>query len=249
MTKTQRLCAFCGAPGMTKQHVFGKRLLSLLDGRLGTHLVIDRSPGSTETKKRDGNVWSKQLRRVCSDCNNGWMRRLEEDSFDLLSRLIIGETTIVSKERQTKLAARLAQMIMVAYLSREEVDAITNDERVNLRTNLSPPADWKIFLCRSDNPVEIGQYYYSDALLGEAVNRDGRSITIMAHVTTFVLGKLCVHALSKVNHNFRGYTGVSLVRLWPLPEHDIDINQSSLLSPQKVVELSSIARKGGFSRG
>src|SRR5208337_5646496 len=129
MTKTQRLCAFCGAPGMTKQHVFGKRLLSLLDGRLGTHLVIDRSPGSTETKKRDGNVWSKQLRRVCSDCNNGWMRRLEEDSFDLLSRLIIGETTIVSKERQTKLAARLARMIMVAYLSREDVDAITNDER------------------------------------------------------------------------------------------------------------------------
>src|SRR5205807_9194528 len=76
---SQRTCAFCGGQGMTKQHIFGKRLLKLLNGHLGTHLVIESLPNKpTFTKNKDGNVWSKQLRRVCQRCNGGGMRIIEE---------------------------------------------------------------------------------------------------------------------------------------------------------------------------
>jgi hypothetical protein len=66
---------------MTKQHVFGKRLLALLDEKTGSHLVVEHDPSGKITKKKEGHIWSKQMRRVCKTCNGGWMRALEESTF------------------------------------------------------------------------------------------------------------------------------------------------------------------------
>jgi hypothetical protein len=246
MARSQRFCAFCGAAGMTKQHVFGKRLLALLNGRVGTHLTLDRSPDGTETKKRAGNVWSRQLRRVCSNCNNGWMRQLEESAYNVLSGLITGDITTIPKEYHGILAARLALMIMVASLSKDEADAISVEERENLRSHNLPPLDWQMFLCRSDCTIEEGQYYYSDSFIGESTDANNNTVSVMAHVTTFVLGKLCVHAISRSYGHLKGYSGINLAQVWPSAGGDIDIRATSILNPTKVFELSSVARRHGF---
>ena len=74
-------------------------------------------------------------------------------------------------------------------------------------------------------------------------------MTLMAHVTTFVLGKLCVHAISKGYGNLQGYTGVNIAQIWPSTGADIDMGATSILNPTKVVELSSVARRHGFPPG
>src|ERR1700730_14150642 len=103
---------------MTKQHVFGKRLLAFLDDRTeGHYFELDTTLlRRITTKKKSGNIWSRRLRRVCSNCNGGWMRQLEESSFSVLSGLMIGETLISAADIKV-LSARPAQMIMMADLS------------------------------------------------------------------------------------------------------------------------------------
>jgi hypothetical protein len=177
------------------------------------------------------------------------MRQLEESAYDVLSGLIIGDITTISREYHGILAARLALVIMVASLSKDEADSISIDERGNLRLRTLPPTDWQIFLCRSDCTIEEGQYYYSDCFTGEAVDASNNPINLKAHVTTFVLGKLCVHAISKGYGNLKGYSGINIAPIWPAPGADIDMGATSILNPTKVFELSSVARRHGFPPG
>jgi hypothetical protein len=209
---------------MTKQHIFGKRLLNLLEGDLGTHFVIERNPGQkTTAKKRDGNIWSKQMRRVCCTCNGDWMRELEESTFELLSSLILG-ATIVSAFSQQALSARLAQMVTVASLSVPNgLDPISREDREYLRINKSTPARWAIFLARTDIPVNKGQFYYADVMGLTEFMPNGELETGKSYVVTFVLGKLCVHLLTRSPIGYEGYIGEKLSRLWPLPGRDIDL--------------------------
>jgi hypothetical protein len=163
MVKVQGTCPFCGGLGMTKQHVFGRRFLGLLDGRLGQHLAIERLPSGTTTKKREGNVWSKQVRKVCRGCNGGWMRELEESTFAMMSQLIAGRAHI-SRTECRQISARIAQMAMVASLDiPDEKQPISRHDMAYLRATGVPPPHWLIFLARVDVTVEVGQFYYGDA--------------------------------------------------------------------------------------
>jgi hypothetical protein len=197
MPNPQRLCAFCGGLGMTKQHIFGKRLLPFLEKKAATHLIINTAPYSTDTKKREGNIWGKQLRRVCSQCNGGWMRELEEASFEFFSKLIFGETNIPNRIHRM-LAARISQIITVADLSVEDDRrAIYQEDRTYLYNELAAPIDWNIFLVRADVDSDKGQYYHADAFYNtKQISGIGPEVTKNL-VVTMLLGKLCVHALSR----------------------------------------------------
>ena len=244
MPNPQRRCAFCGRTGMTKQHVFGDRLLAFLEKKTSSHYVIDTLPDDIRVKKVDGNIWSKRLRRVCPDCNGGWMRSLEERSFPILSELLLGEAAIPESYCKT-LAARLSQIIMVADPSvPDDHWAVHQVDRTTLRLTGEAPSGWLIFLCRADVSVESGQYYHADAFRTQKVVAGQiREILDNNYVSTFLIGKLCVHALTRAPAGYQGYAGVTLARLWPMAEGGIDLLQSSLLGPTKIVELGASFRK------
>jgi hypothetical protein len=220
---------------MTKQHVFSKRLLALLDEKTGSHLVVEHDPSGKITKKKEGHIWSKQMRRVCKTCNGGWMRALEESTFPLLKDLIGGET-LIQQSAHGPLSARLALIATVGGLA-NDVDAIGDDERRYFRDNVTPPLHWRIFLARADNPSNVGQFFNADAFYASKtsdaphVNRRG------GVVITFVLGKLCVHFLT-LPRNPNGYVGVHLAQLWPIPKEDIVLTEASLLGRPMIVALA-----------
>jgi hypothetical protein len=229
---------------MTKQHIFGRRLLRLLDGApLGSHLVIERLSDQTTSKRRDGNIWSKQLRCVCATCNEGWMRRLEESTFTLLSSLILGAETIPEPMQQT-LAARFAHMVMVAAMTIPDgLDPISRDDREYLRLTHKPPARWVIFLARANVSVALGQYYNANVFGFTESQLGHRPEVGKSYIATFVLGKLCVHLLTRAPTGYEGYIGATLARLWPLSGGDVDLTQSSLLDARAVHELAESIRK------
>jgi hypothetical protein len=228
---------------MTKQHIFGKRLLSFLDEKPATHLIINTTVDDSSTKKREGNIWGKQLRRVCSRCNGGWMRKLEEESFDVISKLISGETNIPHRVHRM-LAARIAQIITVADLSVEEDRrAIYQEDRMYLCDEIIAPVDWKIFLVRADVDSNKGQYYHADAFYNTRQPFRVTPEVTKNLVVTMLLGKLCVHVLTRPPKDFKGYTGVTLAALWPLTDEDINLCESSLLSRAKIVELGAAFRR------
>jgi hypothetical protein len=132
---------------------------------------------------------------------------------------------------------------MTAALSvPESLDPISRDERDYLKSNGEPPQNWLIFLCRSDIPVDIGQYYNAN-VFGYQISRGREPPEMgMSYIATFVLGKLCVHLLTRAPPNYCGYRGVRLLQLWPQPMCDIDLRFSSLLDAQKVHDLADSIR-------
>jgi len=228
---------------MTKQHIFGKRLLGLLDNPVGKHLFVERLESGTTVKQKDGNVWSKQLRRVCERCNVGWMRNLEERTFGLLSDLIQGSSLIPISSQQF-LAARLSQMAMTASLTiPNSLDAIDVKDRRHLKDCIEPPPHWVIFLCRADMPVEIGQYYNANIFGYQILRGRNPPETGKSYIATFVLGKLCVHLMSRAPPNYYGYRGVRLAQLWPTTGRDMDLGLSSLLDASGVHDLADSIRR------
>jgi hypothetical protein len=134
-------------------------------------------------------------------------------------------------------------MIMMADLTIEDKQAISVRDRQLLRQYERAPLEWMIFLCRADVPVEDGQYHHTDAFQLIASER-GNTVNLATNlVTTFVLGKLCVHALTLPPYAYQGYTGVRLVRLWPSPGHALNLLESSLLTPTKILQLGASFRK------
>jgi hypothetical protein len=243
MAKPQQTCGFCGGLGMTKQHIFGKRLLRLLSNPIGSHFYVERLPTETKVKKKDGNVWSKQLRRVCNNCNEGSMRILEESTFDELSHLIHG-SEVIRENSQRLLASRLSQMAMTAALAiPNSLDAISGKERLYLKDSGEPPPYWLIFLCRADVPIEIGQYYNGNVFGYQILRGRDQPELGKSYIATFVLGKLCVHLLTRAPPNYHGYAGVRLARLWPRIGGDMNLSDSSLLDATGIHSLADSIRK------
>ena len=91
------------------------------------------------------------------------MRELEESTFVTMSQLITG-CTHISRTECRQIAARIAQMTMVASLAiPDEKQPISHHEMAYLGARGEPPPHWLIFLGRVDVTVEIGQFYYGDA--------------------------------------------------------------------------------------
>jgi hypothetical protein len=227
---------------MTKQHIFGKRFLKLLDEKIGSHLVIESLPNTRVMKRKSGNVWSKQIRRVCRICNENWMRLLEEETHEILCRLIRGETKIPLSSHRA-LAARFAQMVMVASLSApSELDAISLQERHYLRVKKEAPPHWVILLARADVRFEVGQFYSSDAFRGIALKADNSAEIVKSLVVTFLLGKLCVQVMTRIPNYFIGYQDLNLAQIWPPLNIDINLEESSILDEAMVVHLAKAIR-------
>jgi hypothetical protein len=101
MPKPPRRCIFCGAFGVTKEHVFPHWLRAIFP-RLptDTHTFgsldwIDMPTVGQITiprqKKGPGQAGSKKVKVVCKDCNNGWLSTMEQSTKPLLERLVYGE--------------------------------------------------------------------------------------------------------------------------------------------------------------
>jgi hypothetical protein len=128
--------------------------------------------------------------------------------------------TFVAASNITTLSARLSQMIMVADLTTDDKRAISDKDREYLKEYRRPPIKWLIYLCRADLPAEAGQFYQADAfhlvdlVRGHAI--DGATNLVV----TFVLRKLCIHAITFPPQNYKGYIDARLILLWPSSGHD-----------------------------
>ena len=124
-----------------------------------------------------------------------------------------------------------------------DLDAIDVKDRLYLKDCIEPPPHWVILLCRADLPVEIGQYYNANVFGYQIVHGRNPPQTGKSYIATFVLGKLCVHLMSRAPPNYHGYRGVRLAQLWPATGRNIDLGLSSLLDAGGVHDLADSIRK------
>jgi hypothetical protein len=114
-------------------------------------------PHTTEVSDGKGNVFyrykakrlDQQARVVCAACNNGWMRRLEDDNRDVLIALIEGTSITLDATQQDRLEAWAIKTVMVhEYTMPKSIDRYFKaTERAAFRREPHPtPAETDVFL-------------------------------------------------------------------------------------------------------
>lgn len=101
-SQTTARCIFCGQPGASAEHVFGRWISRLLGD--SAPFTLTKTPGRSSSGLKTINVIS---RAACTRCNGSWMSRSEREVKPLL-RAAIGGNQVEWNERQQLTVARWA---------------------------------------------------------------------------------------------------------------------------------------------
>ena len=224
-----KLCIFCGKSGVTKEHVWA----DWLDPYLMTGVVnhgrmsgtIYRTHAVREVKKQSGSSQSGRVRVVCRECNNGWMSVLQNEAKPILVPLLKGEKTILHRKAQSILAAWIAMFTMVAeFQSRTPRKvAISPAHRRHLMDRRMVPSDWKIWIGYYERQSWPAVYVHNALPVSSessSINHTEDGFPLPnTQTTSFVLGKLYIHAISTAVRggiNRQRVQAPGIVQLWPI---------------------------------
>lgn len=143
MDDGQRVCIFCGRSANSREHLLPDWLQKLFpsDG-LAVHF---RQIGDVKTsweKKR----FSEKTKRVCADCNLGWMSRLEEVAKPILAPAITRSQAYAFDLRAQWLAAQWAVKTCYVFQTLGPEMLVPPVQPFLLRTNGRPPPEVSVFL-------------------------------------------------------------------------------------------------------
>ena len=131
-----RGCHFCDNTADSKEHAWPKWLASRFGG---AQSVLDAQIGDKKYVARS-NFPEITVRSVCSQCNNGWMSRLEEDARPAIELLLSDRKGMLDVREMHLVAAWSLKTSMVfESLDRGNSDFYTRAEREGLRHFLAIP--------------------------------------------------------------------------------------------------------------
>jgi hypothetical protein len=134
--RSAKCCIFCGAVGLTKEHIFPRWLATILTAAVMGPVTSERTESSADgvTQQQWGaaDVTSYTVRVVCASCNNGWMSQIEAKAKPVLAPMIVGRPTKLSPAMQLDLAAWTAMKCYVVEYALGDVIVATQQERYAL---------------------------------------------------------------------------------------------------------------------
>ena len=148
MTQSERRCAFCETEGpLTREHVWPQWLKEVLPQGLQWFGMEVEENGVKTPRIWQGETISATVRRVCRECNNGWMSRIEEYSRPLLTPLVLGERRSLSPQDQ-EIAATwgFKTILMLQFLNRADQREIPRDQYRWFFQHQTPPSAARISL-------------------------------------------------------------------------------------------------------
>jgi hypothetical protein len=212
MAKT---CIVCGAARrQTKEHAVPKWFANLKPEN-----ALVRAEGEHRNVQNWDIITNKVELKVggcCTDCNSGWMSRLEGDSKPVLLPLIAGREVHLTADEQRLISAWAVKTPMVLECSgaRSRVKYFSQNERSNLRVHRRLPPSTAVFLAgyrgrhafrASENPAvffdDTGRFdgYSSTTAFGSLV------------VQVFSFRRQSGNRLFRVSGNF----DEAEVQIWP----------------------------------
>jgi hypothetical protein len=154
-----RECVFCGGRADSLEHVWPQWVSRHFADRLPLTLV-DRSRG---VPPRSMSILDAHVRRVCQDCNGGWMSQLEMRAKPLLEPMFDGEPVTLERDEQAVVAAWTVKTLMMLDLWQPDPEAFSPTHHQQLHRSAAPPSDTAVLLAFVDRPTQHTFY----ALPGE----------------------------------------------------------------------------------
>lgn len=146
-TAGRRQCRFCGVTGrLTREHWLPTWTHPLIPEAAPAPYVAAEENGMVD-RIWDAPLGSMTVRRVCDDCNNGWMSRLEKKVQPVLTPMLAGRTRALNAEDQGTLATWAAKTVLAFDLTRTE-PVVPDECRAWVRTHGTPPPGSIVLLAR-----------------------------------------------------------------------------------------------------
>lgn len=181
-----RSCHFCDSAADSKEHAWPKWLASQFRGSAS---VLDAQIGDRKYSSRS-QFPEVTVRSICSECNNGWMSKLENDvrpTFDLLLSERRGALNV--QEMHAVAAWVLKSSMVFESIDRGSPDFYTPAERAGLRKFLAIPEYTWIWVA---GVRDFGAIYTDAHRLSTGRN----STDTEALLTTFAFGNFAAQILT-----------------------------------------------------
>lgn len=145
-------CLFCENRPSTLEHVWPQWISRLLHAKPARNQYISvRGATDRPIKGHFARMLGATVRKVCSDCNSGWMGDLENHAKPHLTPLIIDPEfrVVLSAEARVALAAWALKTVMVMeHSSGRKRMCYTPDDRATFRETLTPPDNVYIWMAQ-----------------------------------------------------------------------------------------------------
>lgn len=224
MSNFRQDCIYCGKPGRSKEHIWGKWLSKHLPPiQLNTvHSVSYFNVRTGEFSAKEGRLNRQgaprraQIKGPCQKCNNGWMSENITHAKDVIIRLINEGPFEMSKENSLAFSNWATMCSMTYEFSSPELVVSTPQDRLNFMENRQPPADWAILIGQYDGSRWREQANHR-ALGSDII--DGNML-MLGQRNVFTLGKTAVVTLSGEPAKFQNVRLLSVLRalriVWPI---------------------------------
>lgn len=211
-------CIFCGSPGKTAEDAWPKWLLKRLKKQLGGPTIIDWEFDHQPRRPR----YSIRIEGFCEKtCNNGWMRRLENETIPVLSPMFLGQAVDLASTHQLTLATWAVVRAVVFDCLRPPRHHDSRDT-THLLTHLTPPAStFGVWLGYCLHPLAFteGKRLTKNAVLGSGIDEGYVLTMVFGHVVLQVLTlrKPQSHPIATVSVDVEsGPWDDALTPIWPL---------------------------------
>lgn len=205
MSKPFRKCIFCGASANSKEHIWPTWLHDLLGP------VPERARHNKEVHNynpkvglrvtgptgRQGDQRTVRVRAVCTDCNNGWMNRLEGKVRPYLTPLATGERITLDQTALGIVAKWLSLKVMVVEHDAPDTVLAPQADRTAFMNTLEPPSYFRLYVAHN---LGVDPLFFLRHSLFIAYNQkqldpllDGTDKNVQ--VVTMVAGKVVLQAV------------------------------------------------------
>lgn len=239
LPKPEGRCIFCGGTGMSKEHIWSDWISGLLP-RNNEHSEywgsMHREGGSKEVKwttpptssARQGSVLQRKVRKVCEQCNNGWMSRVVDRAKPQVERMILGTHFQLNRKDQTDLSAWIGiTAVIQEFANRQGARRILPEDRRVLMNTEAPPLTWSIWVAKYTGQwwAPMGHYHIPMRYAKQPTDDEPNPPSGELQLTTFTLGELLVHVFTSTQAEmieaYRSYIGRAsnsekLQQLWPI---------------------------------
>jgi hypothetical protein len=236
MSKPQKRCIFCGATGMSREHIWGDWLKKHVATTMPKHsssVHVVNPPGVPDVwsvQIRAGDPLRSKVRVVCTSCNNTWLSRIQEAAKPLLISMFTGQTCVLGEIAQTTMATWAAMATMTAehMMTERSLIAVSQPDREWLLQNGTLPPDWRIWIGRYQRHRLPERWTHCSVPIYERqpVMTPSGLPQCNTQTTTFMIGELLVHTMSAAfaNHardwDWRTWPRGRqvLTQIWPIAE-------------------------------
>ena len=205
--KGRAQCIYCGSyENMSREHIWADWLREYVPREMERHSGItitvesDISKSTAKKDKREGDFHARKLRIACRPCNSGWMSQLQEKAKPHLIPMLTGSSASFYRAEQTILAAWITMFVMTAEHLDTDGGVITQKERTWLKNRQRPPANWRIWIGKYEQPATTKRWMHAKLNVvedkPEFIARGIPEVSY-AQASTILLGnQLIIHVMS-----------------------------------------------------